>query len=403
MISGGTRGIRPGSVDVPRVGARPPASGPGRVLVRVETSREGSHSDADQSASGADQDASDADQNASDRDQSASDRDRRASDRDAADAASDQLAADRDQAHADKDHLDGADGAATEAGHVSRLAREASAISRLATQVARVETGAARDATADERDLIAAARDATADERDLIAAARDAIADECDLIAAAHDETARRRDAQAQAMERAIAASEVPPAEKFEQIRIRAAADRSLAAADRRRAALDRAYAASERARLETDLRSAHRDDLTGAFRREVGWRALAVEIARAQQGDGRFVVAFVDVDGLKRINDGEGHAAGDEVLRKLAIAMRSHLRWDDPIVRYGGDEFVCGLGGADLADVERRFRSIDRSLRDEVGVGISVGLAALTEEETLDQLTARADAALLAAKKGRS
>ena len=81
---------------------------------------------------------------------------------------------------------------------------------------------------------------------------------------------------------------------------------------------------------------------------------------------------------------------------------MRSHLRSFDPIVRFGGDEFVCGLGGADLDEIERRFSLIRQSVEDEAGVGFSLGLASLAADETLDQLTARADAALLGAKKDR-
>ena len=104
----------------------------------------------------------------------------------------------------------------------------------------------------------------------------------------------------------------------------------------------------------------------------------------------------------MKLVNDRDGHAAGDHVLKTLVWTIRSNLRSFDPVVRYGGDEFVCGLGGADLDEVERRFDQIDRSVRDEVGVGISVGLAALAADETLDELTARADLSLLDAKKRR-
>ncbi len=66
------------------------------------------------------------------------------------------------------------------------------------------------------------------------------------------------------------------------------------------RAAQDRANAALERARLEAALDHAHLDDLTGAFRREMGMLALTHEIDHARLGDGRFVIAFVDVDGMK-------------------------------------------------------------------------------------------------------
>jgi diguanylate cyclase (GGDEF)-like protein len=322
---------------------------------------------ADQRAIDAERSAADADQGAADDDQTASDADQTAAERDDADAASDQAASEEDQASADRQLPVDAGGAALEAYEASRVTREASAISRHATHVARARIARSRVKTAAGRDATATARDAAA----------------------------RRRDIRAQAMDRSIAISDSPLAEKLEQVRTRAAADRA-------KAAEDRAAAARERAHLEAELDSAHVDDLTGALRRETGWLALAHEIDRAQRGDGHFVVAFVDVDGLKRINDRDAHAAGDQVLRTLVSTLRSNLRSFDPIVRYGGDEFVCGLGGADLDQVKRRFDAIGRSVQDDVGVGISVGLAALTAGETVDQLTARADAALLDARKRR-
>ena len=137
--------------------------------------------------------------------------------------------------------------------------------------------------------------------------------------------------------------------------------DRERAAADRERAAGDRADATSHRSRLEADLHSAHLDALTGALRREIGWLTLGHEVDRARRGDGRFVIAFVDVDGMKEVNDRHGHAAGDGVLQTVVWAMRANLRPYDPVIRYGGDEFVCGLGGVDLDEVARRFDD-DRS-----------------------------------------
>jgi len=133
-----------------------------------------------------------------------------------------------------------------------------------------------------------------------------------------------------------------------------------------------------------------------------MGMLLLTNEIERARRGDGRFVVAFVDVDGLKRVNDRDGHTAGDHVLQVLAARLRSNLRPFDPIVRYGGDEFVCGLSGVDPEGVERRFDAIDEELQDAVGVGITVGLAALLPNDTLNTLISRADAALLDGKKAR-
>jgi PleD family two-component response regulator len=82
---------------------------------------------------------------------------------------------------------------------------------------------------------------------------------------------------------------------------------------------------------------------------------------------------------------------------------MRSKLRPFDPIIRYGGDEFLCGMGSIDFGDAQQRFHEIDAALQAEVDVGISFGLATLAEGETADQLTARADALLLEAKASHS
>ena len=319
----------------------------------------------------ADQTASDTDQTASDEDQTASDADQTAAERDAVDAANDQRASDEDQATAEA-ALSAA--GRSEAFGASRAARAAGTLSRVATHAARVGTSFARAETATARDVTAASR----------------------------DETAVARDRRAEAIERSITTSGGSLAEQIEELRANAAASRALAAADRARAARDRADAARERARLEADLLNAHLDGLTGAYRREMGTLSLALELDRARRGDGRFVVAFVDVDGLKLVNDRDGHLAGDRLLRTLVSTMRAHLRSFDPIVRYGGDEFVCGIAGVGLADVAQRFALVDHALRGSVGTGVTVGLAAATAAETLHQIVARADASLLAARRSR-
>jgi len=158
--------------------------------------------------------------------------------------------------------------------------------------------------------------------------------------------------------------------------------------------------AVREIARLEAALLLSRQDDLTGAYRRQSGRLALSNEIDRARRGDGRFVVAFVDVDDLKAINDRLGHAAGDEALVTVVVAVREHLRSFDPIVRYGGDEFVAGVGGTETAKVEHRFGVIARSLREKHGISISVGLATLTDEDTVDALMARADKELYSRRR---
>ena len=324
-----------------------------------------------------DQVSASTDQTVQDADQTAQDADRTASEQDDSAADSDQTASDRDQGAADRDQQ--ADDTPTQASTASyaqsRDEREAGTHARLLSH-------AARGATADAREVTGTARDLSADAR---------------------DDSARRRDARAQAVERSMATSESPLDDQLQLLRAQAASDRARAAADRERAAADRALAALERTHLEDRLRTAHLDELTGAYRRAMGRLAISNEIDRARRSDGRFVLAYLDLDDMKGINDREGHAGGDLVLQALVRIIRSRLRPFDPVVRYGGDEFVCGMGGIDLDEARGRFDDIDALLRREVGCGVSVGLASLLPGETPDQLTARADEALLEIKPTRA
>jgi diguanylate cyclase (GGDEF)-like protein len=315
--------------------------------------------DEDQSLTDADQTSSDSDQSGSAADQSSADSDQRASDRD-------QVTSDR--SHASDTHLTGAEQSAYES---SREQRESASVQRLGNKLN-------RSSTAHDRDTTATDRDRNADTR---------------------DEIGRARDARATVLPHASTDPQADLIRQLEELRAQAGADRARAAADRARAAADRATAARERDRLEAELRSAHLDELTGAYRREMGRMALSHEIDRARRSDGRFVVAFVDVDRLKFVNDREGHAAGDRVLQTVVREIRSRLRSFDPIIRYGGDEFVCGIGGTDLEEAKRRFNLIGDAIEADARVGISVGLAALTIGDTADQLTERADAAMLEIK----
>ena len=327
-------------------------------------------------ASSADQMVADADQSASDADQVSSDADQTASDRDQTVADADQQASDQDQATADKERaadrdLTTADAKAYER---SRKNRESASFERLGSRVRRHVTARDRDEAATDRDRMAEIRDEGGKGRDALAAALDLPSSE--------------REAQL--------------LRELGELRTQAAADRERAAEDRARAAAERSKGARERARLEAELHAAHLDDLTGAYRREMGRLTLTHELDRVRRSGGPFVVAFVDVDEFKRVNDRDGHAAGDRVLQSVVRVMRGRLRSFDPIIRYGGDEFVCGLGGTDLAEAERRFDQIGIAIEEDAGVGISVGFAELEPGDTADGLTERADAAMLAVRAAR-
>jgi diguanylate cyclase (GGDEF)-like protein len=112
-------------------------------------------------------------------------------------------------------------------------------------------------------------------------------------------------------------------------------------------------------------------------------------------------VLAFVDVDDLKHTNDSKGHAAGDDALRDVVDAIRSKMRSYEPIVRFGGDEFLCALQGVDISTAEDRFDQVRETLNSAGSTAsISVGFAELRADETLSELTLRSDAALKQAKR---
>ena len=229
--------------------------------------------------------------------------------------------------------------------------------------------------------------DSESNDRDRVAEARDRIADERDRVAVGRDRAANQRD-------RAGRRFSTTDPERAAEDRERAAGDRAEAARDRARAARDREEAADERAQAGID-------GLTGALRRERGLADLAREIDRARRSDGRLVLAFVDVDGLKATNDVDGHSAGDELLRNVAVALRTGLRSYDLVVRYGGDEFLCALPGTDVESARLRFAEVTRELTERnPRASVSTGLAELQGSDTLDRLIARADEALYAGRR---
>jgi diguanylate cyclase (GGDEF)-like protein len=328
-----------------------------------------------------DQTLSDSDQTAADVDQGASWADEAGAEADQRGADSDQHASDRDQAAADRDQSSAPAASSQRAFEASRVQRAEASSERAATAVTRSETSLARSREA-------MTRDETARLRDLSAMARDRAAEARDRAAERHAQSIPNGGPPSKtirALQQSVAA-----------LRAQAAADRARAAADRKKAAADRQKAAADRVQARLDLQRAQIDDLTGVPTRSRGKLTLQHEIDRAHRSGEPFVLAFIDVNGLKDVNDREGHAAGDALLRAVAVAIQANLRSYDPIVRVGGDEFVCGFTNTQLAPATRRVKEIQDALNHSQPAGsISVGLAALRPGDTLKDLTARADADL--------
>lgn len=112
-------------------------------------------------------------------------------------------------------------------------------------------------------------------------------------------------------------------------------------------------------------------------------------------------MVTFIDVDGLKQVNDTKGHLAGDALLVAVANTLQTCLRSYDLIMRFGGDEFVCALPNADIKKVRQRFAEVSNVLATGPVTGsIAVGFAELGEDDSAEDLIRRADADLLAQRE---
>ena len=258
------------------------------------------------------------------------------------------------------------------------------------------ERGALCTSTPDAR---ARCRDATGAERDREAARRDGVADVADALLDERERSAGLNDRGPLTGHRVVFRA-ARDRERATADRARAAADRAASARDRDDAGRDRQLALADRERAAEDRAAAGADDLTGVLRRGVGLLAVQREIKRAARTGDPLVLAYVDVDGLKVVNDSHGHLAGDLLLQRTAHLIRTHLRPYDLTVRVGGDEFVCTLSGIDTDGARSRFDQVSADLASGPGGGsISVGLAELAAGDSLDGLVARADTALLAAK----
>lgn len=143
----------------------------------------------------------------------------------------------------------------------------------------------------------------------------------------------------------------------------------------------------------------AYVDPLTGLLNRRALERDGRREIGRATRYGRRFSVVLIDLDGLKVVNDREGHAAGDARLQALARSLETALRVGDAAYRIGGDEFVLLLPET----VETITAAVIDRVRETAAPSFSSGAATFPDDAgDIDGLLARADERLLAAKSAR-
>jgi len=151
-------------------------------------------------------------------------------------------------------------------------------------------------------------------------------------------------------------------------------------------------------------LRLSEADPLTGCPTRQ----ALRAWFERWDGGLPVSVV-LIDIDNLKRINDQHGHAVGDEALRLVADVLMGSIRPGDLVVRWGGDEFVVVLRGADRESAKRRFTGLISSLQEsteafpyEETLRVDWGVASCTSPSDISRALAEADESMFAMKRRR-
>lgn len=186
--------------------------------------------------------------------------------------------------------------------------------------------------------------------------------------------------------------------------------DRAIPWTDGRLARLEIAIDVTERREREAVVsHQASHDALTGVLNRHELQEVLEKVHAGAERADRNYAVLLFDLDRFKLINDGYGHHAGDEVLKRVAQAAGDSIRKGDWLGRWGGEEFLCVLPGASptqaMTIAERVRRDIEQlELRVEgraLVITASVGLATYPEDATaVDTLLSCADSALYDAKR---
>ncbi len=164
-------------------------------------------------------------------------------------------------------------------------------------------------------------------------------------------------------------------------------------------------------AKLEERVRQldalAHQDSLLSIPNRRGFMRELEGLIARVSRYGEDAAMLFVDIDGLKRINDSFGHKAGDEALIEVAKALTDGVRRSDYVGRLGGDEFGVLLAHAteqsarETADrlTERIEAAKTNCDGNHVSLGVAIGMTAIARDDNAESVIARADRAMYRAK----
>ncbi len=155
----------------------------------------------------------------------------------------------------------------------------------------------------------------------------------------------------------------------------------------------------TEMKKMEKRLKyMAERDPLTNVFNRRQLEILLSHEISRVERTGEPLTLIYIDVDNLKEINDTFGHEKGDELLVKVAEALKNGLRKSDIIARVGGDEFIVVTPGLHKKDAEKLINRLRKKIMEEsknlpYKIDFSYGMAEIARgKNTINRIVADAD-----------
>ncbi|MCP5104334.1 MAG: diguanylate cyclase, partial [bacterium] len=153
-------------------------------------------------------------------------------------------------------------------------------------------------------------------------------------------------------------------------------------------------------------------DEMTGVFNRRYAYQILARQVALAGREESGFVICYVDIDNLKKINDNYGHAEGDKLITTVTQFLGEVIRSTDYLFRMGGDEFMLIFPNAEIEESDSIIGRVRRQLKAQTIYGIPIDFSygfsqfRFDDDISVEELIKKADdrmyEAKLAGKGGR-
>lgn len=156
---------------------------------------------------------------------------------------------------------------------------------------------------------------------------------------------------------------------------------------------------------LRQEWNNSRQDQLSGLWNRRYFFELGATILTFAKRHNLPVTMAFMDLDHFKEVNDTQGHAVGDDLLRIVAAAMQAHFRSEDVLARLGGDEFAVIMPGMTAQDARIRLESLRDKIREAMGqrrwpVTLSIGAASFAVVAgSIEAMVRAADAIMYEAK----